>query len=326
MSIVATHPELVKQWHLDNLKRPDEVTAGSSYRAIWQDRHGHEWEARVADRALKGSSCPFCSNKRVLPGFNDLATTHPELASQYSTKNVLSAEEITAGSLRKVIWTGDCTHSWEATVVNRRNGTGCPYCSNQKVLIGFNDFATCHPDILMEWDDPRDPSEFSSVTRSRIRWKCLHGHKWTATGKDRTDRGGTGCPSCVDVRQSKIEGALFDVIADRYPEASRGYSVGLNWPSGQKIVVDIFVPERHAVVEWDGSKWHRSRELKDTQKSKILLDAGYTVIRLRERPLTMLGIYHDRYQEMAVSHRNTRQYLETILKSLSIDTESAGER
>ena len=29
----------------------------------------------------KGQSCPYCSHRKVLSGFNDLATTHPELVA-----------------------------------------------------------------------------------------------------------------------------------------------------------------------------------------------------------------------------------------------------
>jgi hypothetical protein len=114
---------------------------------------------------------------------------------------------------------------------------------------------------------------------------------------------------------------LFDVVSSKYPQASRGYKTGLTWPSGQKLVVDIFIPDSHTAIEWDGSKWHQSRELKDTQKSKILLEADYTVIRLRERPLALLGIDHSNYRELSVSHRSTSSYLKAVLKSLGIDIE-----
>ena len=30
-------------------------------------------------------------------------------------------------------------------------GLGCPYCSGRKVLAGYNDLATTHPDIAAMW-------------------------------------------------------------------------------------------------------------------------------------------------------------------------------
>lgn len=38
---------------------------------------------------MNGSNCPYCANRRVLEGFNDLASKMPELAKQWHrTKNI----------------------------------------------------------------------------------------------------------------------------------------------------------------------------------------------------------------------------------------------
>ena len=78
--IGVTHPELAAQ-----LKDPSlatSLTASSSKKTTWLCGKGHEYEASVGQRRSNGSGCPFCSGHRVLPGFNDLATTHPEVAAQ----------------------------------------------------------------------------------------------------------------------------------------------------------------------------------------------------------------------------------------------------
>ena len=36
-----------------------------------------------------GNNCPYCSNKKVLAGYNDLATVSPKIASEWSKKNNL---------------------------------------------------------------------------------------------------------------------------------------------------------------------------------------------------------------------------------------------
>ena len=43
---------------------------------------GYEWRA-VIDSRVKGSSCPVCSDRVVVAGVNDLATTDPELISEW---------------------------------------------------------------------------------------------------------------------------------------------------------------------------------------------------------------------------------------------------
>ena len=67
---------------------------------------------------------------------NDLATLKPELADEWSSKNdPLKPTMVTTGSHKKVIWQDKYGHEWTATVKSRAlNGTGCPYCSHNKIL------------------------------------------------------------------------------------------------------------------------------------------------------------------------------------------------
>lgn len=78
------HPSLAAEWHptRNGKTAPDDVTAGSTRPAWWLGKCGHEWRAGVGSRA-RGAGCPYCSGKRALAGFNDLATTHPDLAAAW---------------------------------------------------------------------------------------------------------------------------------------------------------------------------------------------------------------------------------------------------
>lgn len=315
-SIVDTHPSIAEEWSPRNPVGADQVTKGSSVKALWVDALGHEWAARVADRALKNSGCPYCKNQKVLEGFNDLQTTNPTLAAEYHPENELKVTEITERSLRVVSWIGSCGHAWKAKPVNRTLGTGCPFCANQKILVGFNDFASTCPELMQEWSasNTMDPTQLSRVSRARVQWVCAVGHTWKATIKDRATRGGTSCPKCVNVRESKIESYLCESLASNFGQTIQQYDTGLRWPSGHKVVVDGFVPELNLIVEWDGSKWHASRVDKDREKSEMLLDAEFKVLRLRERPLPMLAISHANYSELAMSHRAVEPYFEAQIR------------
>ena len=97
---------------------------------------GHEWETSVKARS-KGEKCPICSGARVIEGINDLATLKPLLAQEWSKKNKLKPTEVSVASHKKIIWKCKHGHEWEASVKSRTiNGTGCPYCSHNKVLAG----------------------------------------------------------------------------------------------------------------------------------------------------------------------------------------------
>jgi hypothetical protein len=102
-----------------------------------------------------------CSNKLVLPGVNDLATTHPELAAQ---AHGWDPTTLTAGSHKKVGWKCALGHTWNALVKERSQGTGCPVCSNKKVMAGHNDLATTHPELAAQADgwDPTTVVKFFS--------------------------------------------------------------------------------------------------------------------------------------------------------------------
>ena len=80
-SVAEEKPELVAQWARSNPISPDKVSCGSHLKVRWVCAKGHEWEAMINSRKRNG--CPYCSGKAVLKGYNDLATTHPDLANEW---------------------------------------------------------------------------------------------------------------------------------------------------------------------------------------------------------------------------------------------------
>jgi hypothetical protein len=78
LPLSKTHPKLANEavgWD------PTTVKSGASKKLLWRCPVGHHFEASVSNRS-KGRNCPFCSNRKLLTGFNDLATLFPELASE----------------------------------------------------------------------------------------------------------------------------------------------------------------------------------------------------------------------------------------------------
>ena len=84
----------------------------------------------------------------------------PGLASEWSKKNEIKPTEVTVGSHKKVIWKCRLGHEWTASVKSRSiNGSGCPYCSHNKVLGGFNDLATLVPKVADEWSEKNEKKQ-----------------------------------------------------------------------------------------------------------------------------------------------------------------------
>lgn len=198
-------PELASQWHpvLNGDVTPQEVTAKSHSRAWWvcpeDDRH--EWEATVKDRAF-GYGCPFCTNQRVLAGYNDLATLEPEIVKEWHpTKNGdLTPQEVNRAGKQRIWWLCEVSsrHEWQSTSGDRIKGYGCPYCSGNKVLAGYNDLATTHPEVAAEWhptkNGKKSVTEVSKGSVTRYWWLCPEGHSFTQIPNSRTH--GRGCPYC----------------------------------------------------------------------------------------------------------------------------------
>ena len=128
---------LLDQWHpTRNLPlTPETVSGGSSRRVWWRCGKGHDYQAVVAARTMGGSGCPYCAGRKVLAGFNDLATLAPEVACQWHTtlNGSLTPDMVTAGSRRKVWWECPYGHVWKAAVYARagEQHSGCPVCAGR---------------------------------------------------------------------------------------------------------------------------------------------------------------------------------------------------
>ena len=187
-----------KQYHKDALLRewdtahnlpltPQTVTYGSHKSAWWRCENGHEWKAAVYTRSA-GTRCPYCTGRKVMVGFNDLATQSPELARQWDyRKNApLVPADISAGSHRSVWWRCEKGHSWRASIHSRASGCGCPICAGRQILVGENDLATVDPELAQEWNaarNTRKPTEISRLSQYPV-WSANMG----TTGRLRSPR------------------------------------------------------------------------------------------------------------------------------------------
>ena len=216
ISLASAYPKVAAEWHYEankNLKdqwdrdisTPDKISYSSGRKVRWKCEHNHEWVAAVSDRTKgNGTGCPICSNRQVLIGFNDLATTHPQLAKQWHpTKNgALRPTDVTGGTKQTAWWIGVCGHEWETKILIRaRDGSDCPYCANQKLLVGFNDVATTHPNILRDWHPTKNgelqPTDIITGSHTKVWWQCENGHEWQTKCSSRTkQKNATGCPYC----------------------------------------------------------------------------------------------------------------------------------
>ncbi|MBQ6165764.1 MAG: zinc-ribbon domain-containing protein [Clostridia bacterium] len=202
-SIAVLFRELLAFWHpTKNLPlTPEQVTIGKKIKLWWVcPVCGYDYLQDI-NHKVHGQGCPVCAGKKVVEGYNDLATTHPLIAAQFhKTKNGdLTAAQITAGSKKMIWWLCDvCGYEWQMAPYTRKAGVGCPCCAGKAVKVGFNDLASQYPQLAKEWDYEANgdlrPESFTKGSSQRINWICSQGHKWNAVIYSRT--AGTGCPVC----------------------------------------------------------------------------------------------------------------------------------
>lgn len=254
------------------------ITLGSHLKVWWKCRKGHEWQASVYNRS-KGKKCPYCSGRIAISGVNSLSDTHKDLLYEWDyEKNTIMPSELKATSNKKVWWICSKGHSWQSTVYNRVYGQGCPFCSNKKLLAGFNDLLTTNPLLAEEWNYEKNddlPSEVFEKARKKVWWKCKKGHEWRAPLYSRS--AGSGCPFCNQETQTSFpEQAILYYFSKAFRTESRTIIANKE--------IDVYLPDYKIGIEYDGKYYHGNSESekRDALKDKVLLENGIILYRVKE--------------------------------------------
>lgn len=197
---------LASEWHpRKNLLAANEVIYGSKTKFWWLGKTcGHEWKASISQRlkATTGNGCPVCCGKKVLAGFNDLASQRPDMVPYWDyEKNTLTPEQVVKTSSKLVHWKCTLGHAWEATVnFQAARKHPCGYCSGAWILDGFNDAATKHPHLICDWHPTKNGTsqlrDYTPGSGVRVWWRGdICGHEWDSSLLDRTIKK-AGCPIC----------------------------------------------------------------------------------------------------------------------------------
>lgn len=274
----TTHPALAKEWHPTRNEdlQPQQVTAACKKNIWWIGECGHEWDAYIYNRK-KGHGCPYCSGRKVLTGYNDCETTHPELAKQWhpAKNGTLTPRTVAAGTKKKIWWICEKGHEWFAQGSSRVQNHNCPYCSNQKILVGNNDLATTHPELAKDWHPTKNgkltPQNTGAGSIKSVWWQCVKGHEWRVKVVSRTFFK-TGCPQCsAEMRTSFQEQAIYHYMNLVTEAENRNLEFGKE--------IDIYLPRYRIGIEHNGDYFHPDRE-KDKRKSEHLQEKGIRLIQI----------------------------------------------
>jgi len=168
------------------------------------------WPAEIAS-GISSSNASVCKHQLPKEQREEVGPNNSMLADKLQKQwheklNMhLGNTLITPGSKRKVWWSCDqcpdgLPHIWEATVLNRTYGRGCPFCSGV-ATCWHNTLARKAPEIALFWDakknHPMSPDQVTVFSNMRAHWTCsVCLHEWQASVLNKASHK-TGCPKCA---------------------------------------------------------------------------------------------------------------------------------
>lgn len=170
-------------------------------------------------------------------------------------------------------------HLYEIVEGNLKQGRGCPYCSNKKVLEGFNDVATTNPDSVKYFSNPDEAKKYTAQSNKKVTLKC------PLCGKEKTMRINTlinygfSCPNCSDgvpLTEKFMSNLLFSKNIEFITQATKN---NFDWIEDNSRY-DFSLPLYKIIIEIDGDLRSHGDRTKDDYKSELALNNGWNVVRI----------------------------------------------
>jgi len=290
-SLGDLHKAISSEWHhkWNTPYTPFDFNPQSHQCAYWKCKKGHVWIVSIATRTHNDTGCPCCVQKTASEKYN-LLKDNPELAEHwdYRRNRNLRPEDLLPTSNKRPWWRclSEKHKPFQATVyeLNRdRRVEYCKGCDPRKASSG-NNIAALRPDLAKEWHGSNKlrPENTPLGSNEVIKWQCPrfrhHIYKCQVTKRVLEDR---GCNIC-NQKTSRNEHRVFCELVPILPDLQQRQKV-----LGKEA--DIFIPSLKICIEVDGLVFHKGKEKREWEKTKLWTSNGYKVIRIREQGLGRLG-------------------------------------
>jgi hypothetical protein len=263
--------QLLNEYSPENYESIQDTFFGSTKKRKWicTKDSSHMWEATVGSRTTNKRGCPYCNNKKVLTGQNDLYTWCMK-NSEWGTRLIsewdettIDIHEIAPFSTKNAHWKCKNGHEWDCQIYLRTNKQyGCPYCSGVRITEDNNlyNWAINNNKILLdEWlginsnGDYIDIHEVHSNSHMKVFWKCKNksNHIWEATIQNRTTNN-SKCPYCINRRilpgQNDLETWCINngMLGDKIIKQWTGEEVG----NSEIIHIDNVAIGSNKLMKW----------------------------------------------------------------------------
>ncbi|MCQ2500681.1 MAG: zinc-ribbon domain-containing protein [Lachnospiraceae bacterium] len=247
--LATLFPNLAAEWDYElNDRDPCTYNPRCPEKVAWICEKGHRWIAKIENRTERGQGCPYCSGREAIPGETDIATLAPDVMVYWdyekNSSDGIRPENIKPHSDKRIWCICEKGHSWKPQAKHLVRGDRCPYCRNQKISPGENDFATLAPkDLLAEWHPEKNkdlkPDGIALHYGRKVWWRCSNGHEWRATPDGRMRATPfTGCPYCTGMYVAQGETDLLTrapELMDEFSERNRMTADAIHWKTSKKV-------------------------------------------------------------------------------------------
>lgn len=305
-------PHLREQWDFEkNTVDFESVFTTISTKIYWKcpDCLGTSKSSIV--KKIQQKRCSFCANKKLLIGFNDLATAYPELLDEWDyKKNKISPSEILSNSGVVVWWNCRFEHSFKTALRNKTlRGFKCRQCRISKdpeivkvnlyekhkidkewILRNYVNSSLSIDEIYREFGiSPSVIKRALTAYGLRKDEEIILKHKNSKRSQTNFEKYGNSHPWAFAVSPSTYEIEIYKLLTEEF-----GLEVVQN---DRKVIapkeLDLWIPSKKTAIEFNGNYWHdKNLWLKDVenntavspeaQKSELCKNSGIKLFHIWE--------------------------------------------
>lgn len=249
-------PSYLDEWSTNNTISVKQVDNLSNIEVLWDCSTCHGTYSCLV-REKKQDSCPFCSNKQMLSGFNTLNQTHTYLEQFWSSDNGGNLSDYWQYSTESLTWQCPCCQIYFQcspkemvlrTDFDNQIFQTCPNLCNWNTEVFHNQIFYSEPELVKEWSSKNElPIHLAqtSIETKKYWWHCS-----TCQGEYQCSipirrELASPCPYC----NNEIPLKGFNTLLDTYPELANV------WSSKNNIQTDSIVANE---VEKRAFLWHCS--------------------------------------------------------------------